>query len=356
MDFKAIPAIDSHVHLYNKDCIDSFIKYRTDNNFTAVNVACLCNLDAAMENDPAQNILAAIIKLKDGHFYAHGGLVYPKFPVEKPIPQGYDFAEQIDELWQMGFDGFKMLESKPTVRKLTDIPVCDEVFDGVYEYLSQNKIPVVSHVADPETFWDKDKAPEFSFAEGWFYGDGTFETKEAIYAEVNRVVEKYPDVLFTFPHFFFLSDDPARAREFLDEHPNVCFDITPGREMYDNFTRHYDETRALFMDYYRRIMFGTDTSVRYFAGNESAMIEAIKRFLTTSDSFVFEDWGFDMKGLDLPGDVSRAILHDNFLCRVGKTPRKIDRKALARYIEKRGEGVRDEATKAYIYNFAENEL
>lgn len=356
MDFKTILAIDSHVHLYTKDCIDSFIKYRTDNNFDAVNIACLCNLDAAMENDPAQNILAAIIKLKDEHFYAHGGLLYHDFPVKKPIPADYDFAEQVDELWKMGFDGFKMLEAKPTVRKLTGIPVDDPVFDGVYEYLAKNQIPVVSHVADPETFWDKDKAPEFSFAEGWFYGDGTFETKEAIYAEVGRVVEKYPAVRFTFPHFFFLSDNPARARKFLDDHPGIFFDITPGREMYDNFTRHYDETRALFMDYYKRIMFGTDTSIRYFAGNESAMIEAIKRFLVTTDSFVFEDWGFDMKGLGLPSEVTSAILHDNFLERVGAAPRPIDRKVLARYIEKCGDGVRDEATKAYIYDFAENEL
>ena len=138
MDFKSIPAIDSHVHLYNKDCIDSFIKYRTDNNFTAVNVACLCNLDAQMENDPAQNILAAIIKLRDEHFYAHCGLVYPKFPVEKPIPAAYDFAEQIDELWKMGFDGFKTLEQHPRVRRATGKGLNDPSFEAFFKLAKES--------------------------------------------------------------------------------------------------------------------------------------------------------------------------------------------------------------------------
>lgn len=345
---------DGHLHIYTDRCIPYFSHYMEKQNFEAIDVACLCNLDKSMEHDGAQNILAAIMKLLyPGKVYAHGGLVYPEFPIKEAPCGDYDFENQAKELIDMGFDGIKMLENKPTTRKLIDIPTCSPVFDGFYSYLEKNQIPIVSHTADPETFWDYDLAPAFSHTEGWFYGDGTFLTKEAIYDEVDRTLQKFPNLKITLPHFYFLSDFPEKAREFLNSHPNITFDITPGREMYDNFTRHYEQSRELFFDFADRILFGTDMTSTAFQGEPSDMIDTIVRFLSTDDEF--EYWDFKIKGINLPDDKVEKICYSNHR-NIYKEPKPINKKMLAVYIERLVDYIKDDKTRKFVIDFAENNL
>ena len=347
--------IDSHVHMYNApECIDYFIKYKTKNRISAINVACLCNLNKDMADDASQNMIAACAKLIDRNIYAHAGLVYPSFPVPEQLPEEYDFEEQAKEFMEIGFDGIKMLESKPTVRKMTQLSPADKKYDGFYSYLQENKVPIVAHVADPETFWNAKTAPEFSFKEGWFYGDGTFMKKEDLYSEIDDILEKFPDLYITFAHFYFLSADPMMANYFLDSHPNVMFDITPGREMYENFSLSQNIWHNLFEKYSHRIMLGTDMTSSEFQGSPSEMIGAIIRFLATTDRF--EYWGFRLRGLGLSEQTVKNICAENFKNRVSPTPRKINKAKLGQYIARHIDGVRNPVTKKYLINFAENNL
>lgn len=348
------PMIDGHVHVYTDKCVEYFLNYKKEYGFKNICVACLCNLNKGMENDGTQNILAAIMKLIDPDIYALGGLVYPEFPVREAPTGDYDFAAQVKELMEIGFDGIKMLENKPTTRKLTGLATDDPMLDSFYKYIEDNDIAVISHVADPETFWDFDLAPEFSHKEGWFYGDGTFLSKEEIYHEVKNTLEKYPKIRFTFPHFFFLSDYIGEARKLLDKHPNLKLDITPGREMYDNFTRHYDEAKEFFNDYSNRIIFGTDMTSDAFQGKPGDMFDAITRFLSTEDEF--EYWDFKIKGIGLSHDKVKAICHDNFLSNLAPTPKPVNKAALKAYIGRMLPLVKDKETAAFIKDFADCEL
>lgn len=348
------PIIDGHIHVYTNKCVEHFIDYKNKHNFEAICVACLCNLNEGMENDGTQNILAAIMKCLDPNIYALGGLVYPKFPVTDSPTGSYDFAEQVKEFMEIGFDGVKMLENKPTTRKLTGLATDDPMYDGFYKYIEENDIAVISHVADPETFWDYDLAPEFSHTEGWFYGDGSFLTKEAIYNEVKNTLEKFPKIRFTFPHFFFLSDYISEARKLLDKHPNLKLDITPGREMYDNFTKHYDEAKQFFNDYSHRIIFGTDMTSTQFQGEPADMIDAITRFLSTEDEFSY--WDFEIKGIGLSHEKCKQICHDNFKANLGDKPKEINIPALKRYIDRMLPLVKDADTAEFISNWANNNL
>lgn len=348
------PMIDGHVHVYTDKCVEYFLNYKKEYGFRHICVACLCNLNKTMENDGTQNILAAIMKLIDPDIYALGGLVYPEFPVTKAPTGDYDFAAQVKELMEIGFDGVKMLENKPTTRKLTGLATDDPMLDSFYKYIEDNDIAVISHVADPETFWDFDLAPEFSHKEGWFYGDGTFLSKEAIYNEVKNTIEKFPKIRFTFPHFFFLSDYISEARKLLDKHPNIKLDITPGREMYDNFTRHHEEAKAFFNDYSHRIIFGTDMTSDAFQGKPGDMFDAITRFLSTEDEF--EYWDFKIKGIGLSHDKVKQICHDNFLSNLAPTPKQINKAVLRAYIDRMLPLVKDKDTATFIENFVKAEL
>lgn len=345
--------IDSHIHIYTGDCVEYFSSYCEKNLLSAVNACALACLNKNMENDAAQNILCAIFKLKNnteynagGDVFCHGCLVYPAFPVTLPIEASYNFERQAKELMEIGFDGIKMLEAKPTSRKLTAFPTDSSEYDSFYSYLEKNRIHIISHVADPETFWCAETAPEFSFKEGWFYGDGTFPDKEELYKETLSVLDKHPDLTITFAHFFFLSDFPERASEIMEKYKNVRFDLTPGREMYGNFSKRRDFWRGFFTKYQDRIMLGTDVTASEFQGKPSEIIGTIIRFLSTSDEFSY--WGLDIKGLGLNASVCEKITSGNFLSLCGKNPKEIDKKALTEYARRFIGTVKDKKTQEYI--------
>jgi len=343
------PGIDSHVHIWSHTCLPFFQKYRDDYGFDAVSIACLC----CENRGSGSNLLAAILKMEDEHFFAHGSLVYPEMPA-RAMDGDMEFAAQARELIEMGFDGIKLLESKPTVRKLHGMGLDDAAYDAFFTYMEETGEHIIWHACDPETFWDADTAPAFAFEEGWFYGDGTFFTKEALYEEVRRVLQRHPKLNTSFAHFFFLSDFPDAADAFLAKYPNVSLDITPGREMYDYFTRRRDLWKDFFTKYADRIVFGTDMTSDTFQGSPDEIVGTMRRFLSTADRF--HTWDFDIHGLELSDDCVDKISGANFMRMVGEKPRPIDRKRFGRYAERMLPLVADEGDRAFISGWCEKNL
>jgi predicted TIM-barrel fold metal-dependent hydrolase len=337
------PIIDSHVHISSPACLAFMQAYCSRHHFQAVNIACLGH---KKPNDPLQNILAALLKLQDNRFYAHGSLLYPTMPVDRSRMDKQDFAKQAQELVAIGFDGIKMLEGKPTTRKLTALPQNDPLYDPFYAYMERTGRHIVWHVADPETFWDKDKAPAFSFKAGWFYGDGTFLTKQQLYDEVIDVLKRFPALNVTFAHFFFLADFPDQAEALLQQFPQVTLDITPGREMYEHFSRRNERWQSFFHRYADRILFGTDMTSTEFQGAADDLIGTMKRFLATRDAFTY--WDFAIQGLGLSPVDYGQIGRTNFTRLVGRSPKPIDRSALQAYVTKHLASVEDPDDVRYI--------
>ncbi|NSW91434.1 MAG: amidohydrolase family protein [Firmicutes bacterium] len=318
--YDGVIMVDSHVHIRefkSFEFLESYLKVYSLNKVNIVSLAC------KDENQIMQNILSALFKMKHpGHVYAYGSLMYPYYPLDDKIPGDYNFVDQVKILMDIGFDGMKMLEGKPTLRKKIGISLNSSIYDDYYSYLEKQGIPIIFHAADPETFWDKDTAPEFSFEHGWFYGDGTFPEKEDIYSEIEGILSKFPKLRVTFAHFYFLSNHIERAAAILDKFENVSFDITPGREMYDNFSKKPSEWKEFFTKYQDRIIFGTDMEDSMFQGRPQDIINTIRKFLETDDKF--NNWGFEINGLALDKDVIDKIYYKNFESYAGKVPKKIN--------------------------------
>ena len=51
------------------------------------------------------------------------------------------------------------------------------------------------------------------------------------------MLDKFPKLKITFAHFFFLSDNPDEAVRIMEKYPNALFDLTPGGEMFVNFSK-----------------------------------------------------------------------------------------------------------------------
>jgi predicted TIM-barrel fold metal-dependent hydrolase len=245
----------------------------------------------------------------------------------------------VHKLVRIGFDGLKLIDGKPTARQRFGLPFDAPAYEGMWAALEELCFPCVCHVADPETFWERQRIPSWALANGWFYAEGDYPSKEDLYAEIDHVLERHPSLQIIFAHFYFLSADLERAARFLDAHPTVCFDITPGAEMFNNFTRQYATARAFFTTYQDRIVYGTDTSTRGIArgGVEQPLSYAryVRSFLEAGEPFtpspLIPHWLEDdleaIRPLALPEKALEQIYHANFERLYGTRPAALNEEA-----------------------------
>lgn len=340
--------VDSHFHLYGWynhgdhafwECAED---YMSGLNLRAININAL----PSVERDVSNNIIAALFKLRHPDVYAHGGLIYDTYPVSTGMTPGMEPEQQYQELMDIGFDGIKMLETKPTEAKVIGRPVDDMLFDGMFAAAERDGTHMVWHVGDPAPFWNPELAPQSCIEAGWFYGDGTFPTLEEIYGQVFHVLDQHPNLNVTFAHFFFMSEERERLAQVFQKYPNVNVDLTPGSEMYGSFGADYEGYRAFFARYADRIEFGTDCSDEGITVNNLTHAGIVYRFVTTDEDF--DVWDYRFKGLNLEEEVQDKILSRNFLRRVGLQPKPINVGALKAYAAKYRRLVMDKQVLAKI--------
>lgn len=324
--------IDSHFHIYDwyndeyGDFFSATEKYVEGGNFHSINI----NAITSVEGDVTANFKAALYKLRHPEVYIHGGLVYENLPVTHT--NANDITAQYRELMQIGFDGIKLLETKPSQQKIIGCQIDAECYEGLFKLAEKDGTHFVWHVADPPYFWDPEKDPESSFESGWFYGDGTFPSYEACYRRVFNVLNKHPKLNVTFAHFMFLSAQLERVEEIFKKYPKVNFDITPASEIYEDFAEMYADYRKFFSKYSERIEYGTDCSDQRKLCDKLYNASIVYDFLATDK--IDEIWGFPLRGFKLDNEALDNILCKNFLRRIGEKPKPIDVIALKEYFNK----------------------
>jgi len=322
-----------------KTVMDTIRSIHISSGLKAIN---LLSIPCINEYEPQilQNLICIAYKaIYNTDTYAFGGLDYylPGLSCET-----YDFRGQGERLIELGFDGIKFIESKPYVRKaIGDIPFTSEIYEGLFTYLEERSIPILWHAADPGYFWDADLVPHWAVERGMFYGTGEYMSKEAYYKEVEDVLSKHPGLNIIFAHFFFLSADMERADRFLDKWPNICFDVTPGVDMYEDFYTRSSDWRDFFIRHQDRIIFGTDTG--YDIENDPpapAMVQFgkkksnwVRRFLEDDESFtMFDSLNIMTRGIGLEEEALEKIYHANFMRFAGSVPIKVSIPGVMNYL------------------------
>jgi len=272
-------------------------------------------------DDPTQNLAVLLCKaLAPKECFAFCSLEHPK--AGEPAA---DYLSQLKMWLDAGYDGLKLIETKPNCARDTGVRLDDEAFEPMFAYCEENQIPILWHNGDPADFWDEaQNTPELA-EKGWAYGDGSYLPLEELYAIVERVLDRHPKLNVTFAHFYFVSDDPAHAARMFSKYPNVHFDLTPGTEMYEGFTKSRNFFRPFFVDNSHRIQYGTDTDV-YFNGTPDythCIYEGVQRFLTTGDTFEF--FGLTVHGYALPRPVLENIFRNTFVSFAGSNPKPLNR-------------------------------
>lgn len=300
MSYFKKPISDCHIHLFERDkiqeCLD-MVEFCGYENWTFL--GCTLIRDRSL----TQNLLGALLKLKtDGKCLAFASYHYD----DMILPDAENMKAQIEMFDRMGFDGIKMLDGKPGIRKKLSKRLDDPAYDLMFDYAEKRQFPILYHINDPMEFWHYDMLPDWAKGKGNFYGDGSYPKKLEIDDETFGFLHKHPNLKLCIPHFFFISDQHGLCSEMLDRYPNLYFDITPGWEMFENFAKDVDLWKAFFKKYSHKIMFGTDT----FSDHWQETVSCLRRVLETNEEFVaFEE---NCIGLDLEDSVLEDLYYRNY--------------------------------------------
>ncbi|MFB3879787.1 MAG: amidohydrolase family protein [Armatimonadota bacterium] len=314
-----IEIVDAHAHLTSThpDAADAMLRRESSFGVGLTNLLMLSLPSTGYVNTNPEGFHAKW--RHPDRVFLFAALDYTALIADTDLRLACSFPEQLRRLQAMGCDGMKILTGKPNWRKQSGLALDSVVFDAYFTAMEQTQFPLLWHVNDPEEFWDPDLVPTWAKESGWFY-DSTFPSKEQLYAECHHVLEQHPKLPVIFAHFHFLSADLPRAAALLDRFPNVCFDLTPGSEMYPNFSSRPDDTRDFFLKYHDRLVFGTD----FMGGEEDAPISLVRQFLETKGEFSHPHFAQPLRGIDLPLDSLQRIYAGNFQRLTSRRPRPLE--------------------------------
>ena len=323
--------IDSHLHISKwgePDYISCFDSYFENQGVHAINI---CSIPINFSN-VCNNIMLGLFKLARPNTYIHGGIDFLSIPIDN-MPSDMDSVAQYKELMEIGFDGIKMLEGKPTEHKRVGKNLNHAEFNKLYAQMQEDGTHLLMHVNDPDEFWDLSRAPQWAIDHGWTYTDGTYSSYEEVKRQTIQVLKDYPNLHLTLAHFFFCSKEPEILEELFEKYPNLCVDITAGGEMYVEFEKNPAYFEEFFKKYSDRIIFGTDRSYLCDEKYANWLFNLVTTYVGTDKTTNSFD-NKELKGLGLDTDMADNILFANFERRVGKEPKPINKEKFKAYIEK----------------------
>lgn len=296
--------------------------------------------------DVSNNIMCAFYKLANENTFAYGGFIYPSYPACEDDMTDMSLEVQLDELTEIGFDGIKMLEGKPNLYARVGRALDSEFFERAFAKLEREGTYVLMHALDPEFFWTT--TDEELINKGWTYGDSTkHPTSEALYAQIDNILQRHPRLNLCLAHFFFCSEKPEKLESMLEKYENLSIDITPGGEMYIAFNERPEYFKEFFEKYQSRIIFGTDMDFTPHLEAGIWLCDRVYRFLAT-DEVISSFNDHQIKGLALSDTALQKILSDNLIGKLGSKPKQINKDALKRYIEKYRHLIEDKDLVKYI--------
>ena len=323
--------IDSHLHFYDwegwkdengVDFFHCFEEYREKMGLSGLNI---CALPSGHGKDVTSNIMCAIYKLINKETYAEAGLLYGEYPMGEKLIDGMDFVTQLKEFEEIGFDGIKMIECKPSMHRTIGKNLLHPEFERFFAEAEKRGTHITFHVNDPKEFWTTEGLD--------YYGDPTFASNEELYRQAYKILENHPRLNVTFAHFFFMSENPEELARLFEKYPNMCVDLTPGWEMYLSFYENKSYFKEFFEKYSKRILLGTDAYFPRPTECSMWLVDRVYRFLASPDVIKAVADRYE-GGLCINDSAIEDITYKNFERRVGKTPKPINKSALIKYYQK----------------------
>jgi predicted TIM-barrel fold metal-dependent hydrolase len=295
------PIFDAHTHIGEIETTEKMLKIEDEFGVVAQIgiVHSKEGFEAAKKQYPERFVFAKYLSLRD---IAH----YNVDPVIEDISRTKDEGYSLAKTW-FGPRWRDYIEDVPS-----DFRIDSPKLDPVFQALEDNDLPLLIHVADPDTYF------QLHYQDVSKYG-----TKEDNLSQLDPVMERHPKLLFQIPHFGAQPEIHrlTKLASWFDRFPNVILDTASSRWMARELSKDVKKARSFLIKYSDRILFGTDLSanrgdMEYFGRRYSAQrilweTDVRNEPLPFEDADTKDSGGTFINGLDLPLSVLRKLYWDN---------------------------------------------
>ena len=310
--WKAQKAIDAHVHYRDKEPIPHFQKI-----LKSVNYDSICILGG---HDREKLKYKTILP---GKTYIFGMLDQKADKIQ--AGDGRYLVDQLEALLDIGYDGIKMMDGKPAMRRTWQpLPLDHSYFHPYFKCAEELDVPITLHAVDPIDYWNPDRPDSYA----------NLGTQEEFFRQAIAVMERNPNLRINFAHFLFMGPHLKRLAGLFDRFPKMHVDMAMGQEYLYYMSDDPDASRDFCVKYSSRILYGTDISDHNSLNHGWSKAETLRLFLETDETFdnlIF--WGMNrapeagsngrvkLRGLQLPQDALDNIMWRNFERFAGAKPK-----------------------------------
>ena len=316
--WKSKTVIDAHCHFRHDEPVPHFYKILELVNYTGANLLALPGPGADRQNTLVLERKAD----RPDFFYAFGCLEHD--PQRVAAGDGAYLADQATRIMAR-YDGIKMLEGKPAVRRsYMPLALDHAYFAPFFARVAELNAPVTLHVSDPIDMWQGEHA----------YRD--LDPQEEYFRQAEALLKRHPSLRINFPHFMFLSPQLDRLAGLFDRYPGIMTDLAMGGEFLYYLSDNPDRGRDFFVRFQDRILYGTDINDRNALKHARAKAELLRLFLETSETFYNlpelamgrepskgSNGRVELRGLALPQETLDKVMGLNFQRFVSRVPKPL---------------------------------
>lgn len=208
------------------------------------------------------------------------------------------------------------------------VMVDDIRLDPILDYLVANHIPLLGHNGEPRDCWLP--LDEMTFSQDYYgshpeyhmYLHPEYPSYQDQIDARDHMLEKHPDLIFMGAHLGSLEWSLDELTKRLDKFPNMYVDLTRLSNLKLHTFNNRKKTRAFFIKYQDRLIYGTDSSINS-STNPSEFKKNIHdrwvrewKFYVTDEKINLENFG-ELNGLKLPTDVVDKIYSKNAIRLLG---------------------------------------
>jgi len=207
------------------------------------------------------------------------------------------------------------------------IQIDDPRIQPIWDFLTEQKIPVLAHIAEPLQAWRPldEKNPHYGYykdhPEYHAYNFPEIPQWEEIIASRDNWIAKNPNLTIVAAHMGSMSHDLSMVAERMDKYPNMY--VETAARWVDIVMQDPELVRDFFLKYQDRIMYGTDYGINTPPDPEDKDLgrrDMIDRrmdmhwqYVAGSDSLLFVRGSNKVKthSLGLPESVLKKFYYDN---------------------------------------------
>jgi len=315
ISFKGFPKIDAHFHSTTYNPI--YEKIASEYNVRYVNINTDAKVFPSLEE---QEAVACKYVEKDKQSFAYIA-TFKMDNWEKEDWYGTTIAA-ISQSMAKGAVGVKIWKNigMETIKSSDKsyLMIDDAFFDPLFNFLRENKIPVLAHLGEPKNCWLPLK--EMTSNRNRRYYSNNPEFHAFVHPEIpgydtqirarDNVLAKYPNLIFVGAHLGSLEWSYEELAMRFDRYPNFSVDLSSRLgHMQIQSAKKYDGVRDFFIKYADGIIYGTDAYNNPERLTSSLMNDW--KFLATDTDCASAEVSGIFKGINLPEETLYKIYYEN---------------------------------------------